>query len=67
MSDNSDVGVVLIVLIVLAFAFMIGGILGSSIGSKTIKSKVLLEPRIELIIVDNKVDTIYVYEKRQSK
>ncbi len=49
------------------FGFVIGilfvvTLVVTSDGGKTIKSEVKIEPKIELIIKDNKVDTLYVYK-----
>lgn len=49
---------VLFGLAILAF----GGWTHSANKSKAIRSDSLITPRIELIIIDNQVDTVYVYE-----
>ena len=57
------------VMITLFIGFCIGiilliGIVCYTLFHKTvIKSEIKIQPKIELVIKDNKVDTLYIYEK----
>ena len=50
--------------ILITFLSIIFGIVAGGMMVDSIESDVKLEPKIKLVIVDNKVDTLYVYEKK---
>ena len=50
-------------LITISIAFFLGIVIGAK-SVYLIKSDVKLKPKIELVVVDNKVDTLYVYKKQ---
>jgi H+/gluconate symporter-like permease len=50
------VGVIAVIILGIVLLFNI-------FGKQTIKSDKIIKPKLELVIKDNKIDTVYVYEK----
>ena len=53
-----------LVFMVMSYALFFLGMLAGVQRVDSIESNVKLKPKIELIIKDNKVDTLYVYKKK---
>lgn len=51
------------IVVVIIAVISVFGLVALIIKKSVIKSDHRIEPRIELVVTDNKVDTVYVYQK----
>lgn len=58
--DAESISIKIAIVLFVVLIFVVGFRLGEWL---PIKSETRIEPTIELVIVNNKVDTLYVYEK----
>ena len=58
--DDGNTGCIIIIFILmLFFAFIIG----MAIVTRSITTDTPIEPELKLIVIDNKVDTLYIYKE----
>lgn len=54
--------IAVVILFCVIMVFAVKGMLTTFLGANTVKSSTRIEPKIELIINNNQVDTLFVYE-----